>query len=180
MFAQYVMLCLFFFFFKQKTAYEMLRSLVGSEMCIRDRDNTIVVCLVEAAPGIPAKVTDIPITSGRRLRSVRGTVAELTAQAGGYGDDFLRVWVCEPARAGLTQDVQKVLPNALQVFIDPDFAQPVATGRPEARLDRSPGELFAEYCAQTQVEDSRVRELFDRLHDEVTAAEARDTELLTR
>src|SRR5678815_915838 len=28
------MLC--FFFFKQKTAYEMLRSLVGSEMCIRD------------------------------------------------------------------------------------------------------------------------------------------------
>src|SRR5674536_370360 len=27
---------LVFFFFKQKTAYEMLRSLVGSEMCIRD------------------------------------------------------------------------------------------------------------------------------------------------
>eukprot|EP00658_Telonema_sp_P-2_P069639 TRINITY_DN58999_c0_g1_i1.p1 TRINITY_DN58999_c0_g1~~TRINITY_DN58999_c0_g1_i1.p1 ORF type:complete len:100 (+),score=33.07 TRINITY_DN58999_c0_g1_i1:108-407(+) len=26
-----------FFFLKQKTAYEMLRSLVGSEMCIRDR-----------------------------------------------------------------------------------------------------------------------------------------------
>ena len=26
----------FFFFFKQKTAYEVLRSLVGSEMCIRD------------------------------------------------------------------------------------------------------------------------------------------------
>ena len=145
-----------------------------------EQDNTSVVCLVEAAPGIPAKVTDIPITSGRRLRSVRGTVAELTAQAGGYGDDFLRVWVCEPARAGLTQDVQKVLPNALQVFIDPDFAQPVTTRRPEARPDRSPGELFAEYCAQTQVEDSRVPELFDRLHDEVTAAEARDTELLTR
>ena len=29
-----------FFFFKQKTAYEMLRSLVGSEMCIRDRAHT--------------------------------------------------------------------------------------------------------------------------------------------
>ena len=28
------------FFFKQKTAYEMLRSLVGSEMCIRDSKNT--------------------------------------------------------------------------------------------------------------------------------------------
>ena len=31
----------FFFFFKQKTAYEMLRSLVGSEMCIRDRSMAI-------------------------------------------------------------------------------------------------------------------------------------------
>ena len=28
------------FFVKQKTAYEMLRSLVGSEMCIRDRENS--------------------------------------------------------------------------------------------------------------------------------------------
>ena len=34
----YVVLeCCVVFFFKQKTAYEMLRSLVGSEMCIRDR-----------------------------------------------------------------------------------------------------------------------------------------------
>src|SRR5678816_163120 len=32
-----IRLDVFFFFFKQKTAYEMLRSLVGSEMCIRDR-----------------------------------------------------------------------------------------------------------------------------------------------
>ena len=31
-----------FFFFKQKTAYEMLRSLVGSEMCIRDRVYAVV------------------------------------------------------------------------------------------------------------------------------------------
>ncbi len=29
--------CLYLFFFKQKTAYEVLRSLVGSEMCVRDR-----------------------------------------------------------------------------------------------------------------------------------------------
>jgi len=31
---------LFFFFFKQKTAYEIPLRLVGSEMCIRDRYNT--------------------------------------------------------------------------------------------------------------------------------------------
>ena len=32
----------FFFFFKQKTAYEIMPSLVGSEMCIRDSSRTIV------------------------------------------------------------------------------------------------------------------------------------------
>ena len=31
------------FFFKQKTAYEMLRSLVGSEMCIRDRRKDLLI-----------------------------------------------------------------------------------------------------------------------------------------
>eukprot|EP00658_Telonema_sp_P-2_P010430 TRINITY_DN13934_c0_g1_i2.p1 TRINITY_DN13934_c0_g1~~TRINITY_DN13934_c0_g1_i2.p1 ORF type:complete len:124 (-),score=18.25 TRINITY_DN13934_c0_g1_i2:78-449(-) len=36
---------LFFFFFKQKTAYEMLRSLVGSEMCIRDSYRRLNVSL---------------------------------------------------------------------------------------------------------------------------------------
>ena len=30
-------MCVFFFFFKQKTAYEVSACLVGSEMCIRDR-----------------------------------------------------------------------------------------------------------------------------------------------
>ena len=37
------------FFFKQKTAYEMLRSLVGSEMCIRD---SICVDLYKAIAAI--------------------------------------------------------------------------------------------------------------------------------
>src|SRR5428012_9156 len=32
----------FFFFFKQKTAYELMPSLVGSEMCIRDRSVGVV------------------------------------------------------------------------------------------------------------------------------------------
>ena len=32
-----------FFFFKQKTAYDMLRSLVGSEMCIRDSFEGVVI-----------------------------------------------------------------------------------------------------------------------------------------
>eukprot|EP00658_Telonema_sp_P-2_P048813 TRINITY_DN37120_c0_g1_i2.p1 TRINITY_DN37120_c0_g1~~TRINITY_DN37120_c0_g1_i2.p1 ORF type:complete len:245 (+),score=65.34 TRINITY_DN37120_c0_g1_i2:47-781(+) len=37
-----------FFFFKQKTAYEMLRSLVGSEMCIRDSFEKALDLVLEA------------------------------------------------------------------------------------------------------------------------------------
>ena len=32
-----------YFFFKQKTAYEIMPSLVGSEMCIRDRLRTVAI-----------------------------------------------------------------------------------------------------------------------------------------
>eukprot|EP00828_Plagiopyla_frontata_P029580 TRINITY_DN38270_c0_g1_i1.p4 TRINITY_DN38270_c0_g1~~TRINITY_DN38270_c0_g1_i1.p4 ORF type:complete len:157 (-),score=9.64 TRINITY_DN38270_c0_g1_i1:92-562(-) len=35
-------LCVLFFFFKQKTAYEISACLVGSEMCIRDRSKSVL------------------------------------------------------------------------------------------------------------------------------------------
>src|SRR5678816_3608462 len=46
----------FFFFFKQKTAYEMLRSLVGSEMCIRDSINGVAAVAYAANHGDDLKL----------------------------------------------------------------------------------------------------------------------------
>jgi len=138
-----------------------------------EQDNTSVVCLVEASPSVPARVTDIPITSGRRLRTVRGTLPELEAQTASFGEDYLRVWLREPTRAGLRDDAVAVLPNALEVRIDPEFAAPSRPDRPDmASTMRTPGQLFADYCAseQVQVADPRVAALFAQLHDEVTAA----------
>jgi len=136
-----------------------------------EQDNTSVVCVVEARPSVPARVTDIPLTSGRRLRTVRGTLPELQAQAASFGDDYLRVWLREPTRAGLRDDTVAILPNALEVRIDPAFAGPSRTERPAtAHAARSPGQLFADYCASVQVEDTRVAALFGELYDEVTAA----------
>jgi DNA repair protein SbcD/Mre11 len=136
-----------------------------------EQDNTGVVCLVDAAPGVPAKITDVPITSGRRLRTVHGTVAELAALAPEVGEDYLRVWVREPSRAGLRDEVLDLLPNALEVRIDPEFSrvqgEPDAHARP--RVERSPGELFAEFCAGRSISDPRVAALFARLHDKITS-----------
>jgi exonuclease SbcD len=135
-----------------------------------EQDNTPVVCLVEAAPGTPAKVTDIPITAGRRLRTLRGTVAELSVLADTVGEDFLRVWVREPARAGLREEVMAMLPGALEVRIDPEFAAPVTASRPASGSERAPSELFREYLGTRNVADPRVEQLFARLHDRVTGA----------
>ena len=136
-----------------------------------EQDNASVVCLVEASPSVPARVTDVPVTSARRLRTVRGTLPELEARAASFGDDYLRVWLREPARAGLRDDTAAVLPNALEVRIDPEFAAPSRPGRPDAAIvSRSPDQLFADYCAEQQVQDARVAALFARLHDEVTAS----------
>lgn len=136
-----------------------------------EQDNACVVCLVEAAPGVPAKVRDVPINAGRRLRTVRGSVAELAELAGTVGDDFLRVWVREPSRAGLRDEVMDVLPNALEVRIDPEFAAPVEGSRPASGpgVERTPGELFAQYCAENGVADDRVAALFAQLHDRLSS-----------
>jgi exonuclease SbcD len=139
-----------------------------------EQDNTSTVCLVEASPSTPARVTDIPVTAGRRLRTVRGTVAELEAMAGTFGEDYLRVWVREAARAGLREAVAGILPNALEVRIDPEFAAPVRAGRAEAAdsgVARTPGQLFADYCASVAVVDAKVATLFSELHEEVTSAD---------
>ena len=48
----------FFFFFKQKTAYEIEYGLVGSEMCIRDRDDKMSDACVARADKFSEKVFD--------------------------------------------------------------------------------------------------------------------------
>jgi exonuclease SbcD len=135
-----------------------------------EQENQPVVCLVEASPGTPAVITDIPVTSGRRLRTVRGTVAELSVLSESVGDAYLRVWVTEPARAGLREEVTAVLPNALEVRIDPEFAAVGEASRPSGGgVERSPSELFSEYLGTRGVADPRVEALFRTLHDRISS-----------
>jgi DNA repair protein SbcD/Mre11 len=144
----------------------------GSPICVDfgEQDNTPVVVLVEATPNSPARTTDLHIAAGRRLRTVRGTAADLTRRAEEFGDAFLRVYITEPTRAGIREDVLEVLPNALEIRIDPDFAATANTRDAVPQPDRSPSELFSDFCAQRGVADPRVQALFDELHDIATSA----------
>ncbi len=51
-----------FFFFKQKTAYEIASCLVGSEMCIRDRTLGYLICQFFARLGNLDKL-GLPVSS---------------------------------------------------------------------------------------------------------------------
>ncbi|CAM3438517.1 exonuclease SbcCD subunit D [Mycobacterium frederiksbergense] len=135
-----------------------------------EEENVNVVLLVEASPMAPARVEDQPITAGRRLRTVRGTVSDLAAAD--FGDDYLRVYVQEHTRAGLRDEVIDLLPNAIEVRIDPKFAAPSERPAPQDRSDKSPVELFDEFCTERQIDDDRLDALFRQLLDEVTSADS--------
>jgi exonuclease SbcD len=130
------------------------------------------VLVVEAEPGSPAVVRTVPLSSGRALRTLRGTIAELAALAGEVGDAWLRVEVDEPARAGLADEVRELLPHAVVVTARPPTADGGEARAP--RIGRSPAELFAEYLAEQDAIDERLLALFGELHDELSEAEAGD------
>jgi exonuclease SbcD len=126
------------------------------------------VNVIEAEPGRPATVEVVPLRSGRRLRRVKGSLAELERRAAELGDDFLRVEVDAAPSPGLADKVREILPNAVDVTL----ARRRDNGdelTPETRIGRSPEELFALYLKERGEDDPRLRALFGELLDEVHA-----------
>jgi len=77
------------------------------------------VVIIDAHPGKPATVTNIPLTSGRTLRSVAGTMEELEAQSDNFGNDLLRVTIqLDKPAPGIADRIREILPNALHINID--------------------------------------------------------------
>jgi exonuclease SbcD len=136
-----------------------------------ETENQPSVLLVEAAADTPATVERLPLSSGRRLRTLTGTLADLAARAGTTGDDFLRIFVAEPARSGLADEVRELFPDAVDVRVVHD-EDAEAAAEASRRSGRTPQELFAEYLAGQNVADPRLEALFARLLDEETAVPA--------
>jgi exonuclease SbcD len=145
------------------------------------------VLLIDAAPAVPAVVREVPLRSGRRFVTVRGSLAELTALVaegaldGGPGDGeadeigepgeagpFVRVVVKEKARIGLADEVRELIPGAVDIKIetvDRDASAPVID-----RGGQSAHDLFEAYLQAKDGTDARVLALFDELLDEVSGA----------
>ena len=77
------------------------------------------VAVVEAAPGKPSRVTEVPLSSGRALRDVRGTLDEVVEQGSAAGDAWLRVFVATQGPVpGIADRIRDELPNALDVHLE--------------------------------------------------------------
>lgn len=129
------------------------------------------VTLVDATPGSPAGIREVPLTAGRRLRTLRGTLAELDAHLGDVGDDHLRLVVREVPRAGLGDEVRDRFPNAVDVVVERPVDVDQRPARPAPRGERTPVELFGDFLAERGEEDPKVVALFRELYDELSSAD---------
>ena len=128
--------------------------------------------LVELHPRQPAAVRKVPLTAGRRLRSVTLRQEELAASANQFGDDFLRVTVeLEGPALNLYQQVREFLPNAVEVT--PKYASQPALLENEGskRGGLAPDELLGRYYQQRygQAPPAALLALFNQLYAEAEA-----------
>ncbi|MEO3776904.1 exonuclease SbcCD subunit D [Micromonospora sp. B11E3] len=131
-----------------------------------EQENVPSVTVVEVTPTTAARIREVPVPAAVPLRTIRGTLAQLAELA--PPDGWLRVYVREQPRAGLREEVQELLPRALEIRIDPELVPAPGSGaRAAQRAGRSPRELFADYLDSRGHADDGVRELFDELLEEV-------------
>jgi exonuclease SbcD len=146
----------------------------GSPLAIDfgEEANDPVALIVTAEPGIRADARPVPITGGRPLRTLRGTLEQVLAEGEQAGEAYLRVVLAERGRAGLGDLIKDKLPNTLEVMLDqPHRPRPGAgDGDRSRRVGRSPVELFSEYLTERNISDPRISALFGELLDEVTGS----------
>ncbi len=81
------------------------------------------VVIVDAEPGRPAHVETRPLTAGRRLRRIQGTLAEIQALAPSVGRSLCTVVVrTETVTSDLTHRVAELLPEAVLLNVQEDCA----------------------------------------------------------
>jgi exonuclease SbcD len=146
----------------------------GSPLAIDfgEETNEPAALLVTAECGTRADARPVPISGGRRLRTLRGTLDQVISDGEQADDAYLRVVLAETARAGLGDLVRDKLPNTLEVMLDDAHrARPGTSDRERpSRIGRSPLELFGDYLNEENIDDPRITAMFAELLDDVTGA----------
>lgn len=123
--------------------------------------------LVNAEPGRPASVEELPLRAGRRLIQLTGTLEEVLAGADDVGDAYVKVVLRESARVGLADQVKTAIPGAVEVVLE-TVERAMPTREPRRSLKRTAA--FHRYLEDRGVDDPALEDLFAELLDEVATA----------
>jgi DNA repair protein SbcD/Mre11 len=127
------------------------------------------VVLVEATAGKPPKIEEVPITAGRRLVDLDGTLDQVLAKTGTTGDAYLRVRVqTDGPVPGLAERIREALPETVVVELVYERAD---HQRPDAGMaSLAPREQFFHYYRHTHgaEPDQLLIEAFDRVYAEAS------------
>ncbi len=131
------------------------------------------VLLVDAVPTRKAEVTSVPITTGRRLRTLRGSLEGLAPMSAEASDDLLRIVVESAPTPGLADRIRDLFPNAVDIRIESPASQ---ARQKEVTFDRgqySPQQLFDRYLEIQGIHKPDLTALFaDLLEEQDEAAQA--------
>src|ERR671938_322049 len=137
------------------------------------------VVFVEAEPGRPAVVTPHPLSEGRELRTIVGTLEEIAELAQSVGDALCRVTVCtDDPVPELAHLLGELLPEATLVEVSEDCAAtrlPVVEAT-AVEADAEPGftELFRSYLAERGTSGPRADRVLETFETLIQAVEAEE------
>jgi exonuclease SbcD len=142
-------------------------SLIELDFGEQEQDKSVVI--LEAQVNRPPGIELVPVTAGRRLRTVEGTLDDLQRLAEERSDDYLRVRVkAEAPTPGLADRVKELLPNALDVTVDHPRDAGAQPERGKGRGKLAPAQLFAAYYEHRNQAPppAEIQKLFDAIHEE--------------
>ena len=123
--------------------------------------------LVDAQPSKPASVTEVPLSAGRPLMELRGTLDQVVAQADSVGDAYVKVVLEEKGRVGLADAVRAAIPDAVDVVLARRHEE---TRRRPSRQGLDPVQAFEAFLHDRGSDDAPVVSLFRELLDEALTA----------
>lgn len=134
-----------------------------------------VVILVEAEPGRPPYVRPVPLSGGRPLKKLTGSLVDIAKQAPSVGKALCLVTVeTESPVPDLSEKVRDLLPDAVVLQVTESCAarKVVALQREDAQaVEPSFEELFREYLGETGTKGATVDRVMSTFSSLLSAVE---------
>ena len=131
----------------------------GSPICLDygEEGEQKEIVFVEAEPGRPALVTPQPLSGGRKLRTLDGTLDEIRAQAATVGDAICRVTIrTETPTENLSELLRELCPAATFVEVNEDCAATGSRLSRRRRMTQTPSRALAN-CFGTYLAEQGTR-----------------------